>query len=82
MSVLVEVKTPKKNAEDYRDEINEIFAKIRSGAEDMDIDVLDAMSNKLSEYMFSDELAAEIEQVKTDIFNFEVEKLRVYEFKF
>lgn len=82
MSVLVEVKTPKKNAEDYRDEINEIFVKIRSGAEDMDIDVLDAMSSKLSEYMFSGEVAEEIERVKTDIFNFEVEKLRVYEFKF
>lgn len=82
LSPLVEVKTPKKNAEDYRDEINAIFARIRSGAEDMDIDVLDAMSTKLSEYMFSDELAEEIERVKTDIFNFEVEKLRVYEFKF
>ena len=48
----------------------------------MDIDVLDAMSTKLDEYMFSDELNEEIERVKTDIFNFEVEKLRVYEFKF
>lgn len=82
LSPLVEVKTPKKNAEEYRDEIEAIFAKIRSGAEDMDIDVLDAMSTKLDEYMFSDELNEEIERVKTDIFNFEVEKLRVYEFKF
>ncbi len=61
------------------DEIREIFVKIREAAENMDVDILDEMSEKLDGYSFEGELAQKIEEVKTMIFNFDVENLAVYE---
>lgn len=65
----------KKNADEFIDEIKEIFGKIRSAAADMDDETLDEMSKKLDEYSFGDDMAEKIEEVKTQILNFEVEKL-------
>ncbi len=75
LSVLVEKKTAKKRAADFKDEILEIFEGIRNGVEEMDVDILDAMSSKLDEYSFDDENEAKIEEIKAHIFNFELEEL-------
>ena len=64
-----------KIAAEHMDEISEIFAQIRYGAENMDVDVLDEMSKMLDEYRFESPLAEKIEVIKMHILNFEVEKL-------
>lgn len=76
LSELITEKTPKKKAADYRDEILAIFEEIRNGAEEMDVDILDEMSAKLDEYSFEGDMDEKIQQIKANIFNFEIEKLR------
>ncbi len=76
LSELIQEKAPGRNAADYRDEILEIFECIRNGAEEMDVDILDEMSAKLDEYSFEGDMAQKIQDIKTCIFNFEIEKLR------
>lgn len=77
---LFEDESPLKQAENYTNEIVDILGHIRRGAEEMDVGVLDDMSKKLEEYSFSDETAEKIEEIRTMIFNFEVEKLMVYDY--
>ena len=77
---LFEDENPLKQAENYTNEIVDILGHIRRGAEEMDVGVLDDMSKKLEEYSFSDETAEKIEEIRTMIFNFEVEKLMVYDY--
>lgn len=72
--------TTKKDAAECREEINGIFTQIRDAAKAMDVDVLDEMSKKLDEYRFEGVQAEKIDEIKTLIFNFEVEKLREYDF--
>ena len=64
-----------KKASEHREEILEIFENIRNAADDMDVDILDKMSQKLDEFIFDGTSAEFIEQVKNDIFNFNVDKL-------
>ena len=64
-----------KKSSDYMDEIVEIFEQIRQGAENMDVDVLDAMSKLLDEYSYESPLSEKVEMVKMWILNFELEKL-------
>ncbi len=76
LGVLFKKDLPLKNADEFHDEILEIFDSIRNAAKMMDVDTLDEMSKRLDEYIFDKEHTAIIEQVKKSIFNFEVEKLR------
>ncbi len=62
------------------EEIRKIFAEIRAAAEDMDIDALDKLSARLDGYQFSDTQAKQIDEIKAQILNFDVEKLMVCEF--
>ncbi|MBQ8786690.1 MAG: response regulator [Oscillospiraceae bacterium] len=64
-----------KNADEHLNELDDIFSNIRNAAEMMDVDALDEMSQKLDEYRFEGEMADKIEQIKTAIFNFEIDKL-------
>lgn len=64
-----------KKASEHREEILEIFENIRNAADKMDVDILDKMSQKLDEFIFDGTPAEFIEQVKNDIFNFNIEKL-------
>ncbi len=64
-----------KVASEHREEILGIFEEIRNAADMMDVDVLDEMSKRLDEFIFEGEAAVKIEEVKSAIFNFEVEKL-------
>ena len=72
---LFESDEPKQNAADHVAEIEEIFAQIRSGAEEMDIDILDEMAKKLDEYSFDGAEAEKIDEIKQAILNFEIESL-------
>ena len=76
LAVLFSDEQTLRNADEYRDEILEIFENIRNAAKLMDVDALDEMSKKLDEYSFDGDAAEQIEQIKKSIFNFEVEKLR------
>lgn len=76
LGVLFKKDLPLKNADEFHDEILEIFDSIRNAAKMMDVDTLDEMSKRLDEYIFDKEHTAIVEQVKKSIFNFEVEKLR------
>ncbi len=67
--------TDLKNSLEYQDEIAEIFSQIRCAAENMDVDILDEMSEMLDEYSFEGALADKVEMVKMWILNFEIEKL-------
>ncbi len=76
LAVMFKENKPLKPADEYCDEILEIFDNIRCAAKLMDVDTLDEMSQKLEGYSFDEEHSETIEQVKKSIFNFEVEKLR------
>ena len=47
-----------------------------------DVDALDKMSQKLDEFIFDDTSSEFIEQVKNDIFNFNVDKLSCYTYDY
>ncbi|MBQ8171547.1 MAG: response regulator [Oscillospiraceae bacterium] len=66
---------PQKDAADNLSEIEEIFAGIRAAASDMDVDALDELSRRLDGYAFPEEKQALIDLTRSQILNFEVEKL-------
>ncbi len=66
----------KKEASEYMNEIQQIFQYIREAATELDVDTLDYMSERLDDYVFDEEKKNKIQQIKSSIFNFEVEKLR------
>lgn len=67
--------TAKINAAEALSEIEEIFAGIRAAASDMDVDALDELSSRLDGYAFPEEKRPLIDLTRTQILNFEVEKL-------
>lgn len=69
-------KTADKNADDFRSEINGIIERIRTAAEEMDVDALDSLSAELDGYNFNDSEKEKIKQIKDMIFNFEIDKLK------
>ncbi len=75
LGVLFKKTSAVKKASDYREEILEIFENIRNAADNMDVDILDEMSRRLDEFVFEDAESEKIEQVKADIFNFDIDKL-------
>ncbi len=75
LAEIVESSTPKIPAAGHMAEIEEIFAQIRTAAEEMDVDVLDDMSSRLNQYSFESPQAEQIESIRASILNFEVEKL-------
>ena len=62
-------------AAEHAEEIAEIYAEIRLAAEDMDVDRLDALSERLDGYRFEGEDAEKAESVRAMILGFEIEKL-------
>ncbi len=76
LAVLFNDDEPLKDADEFHNEILEIFESIRQAAKQMDVDTLDEMSQRLDKYSFEGKAAENIDQVKKSIFNFEVEKLR------
>lgn len=63
------------DATEHADEIQALYSDIRAAAEDMDVDRLDDIADKLDGYVFTGDRAAEVERIKSMILNFEIEKL-------
>ena len=61
-----------KSAAKYREQVEEIFLKIKEAAEDMDIDALDEALAKLEEYKFEGEQAESFEKIKEAVINLDV----------
>ncbi len=66
-------------AGEHADDIAEIYSEIRAAAEDMDVDRLDALSDRLDGYRFEGADAEKAENVKAMILGFEIEKLMILE---
>ncbi len=62
-------------AAEHAEEIAAIYSEIRAAAEDMDVDRLDALSERLDGYSFEGDAAEKAESVKAMIQGFEIEKL-------
>lgn len=65
----------KLNSEEHSAEIEDIIMKIRSAAEEMNVDLLDEMSAELDKYSFPEDKAQKVEEIKGRILNFEIELL-------
>ena len=61
-----------KSSAEYREQVEEIFHKIKEAATDMDIDALDGALAKLEEYKFEGEQAESFEEIKKAIINLDV----------
>lgn len=64
-------------AAEHAEAVAEIYAEIRLAAEDMDVDRLDALSERLDGYQFDGADAEKAESVKAMILGFEIEKLMI-----
>jgi len=73
-SVLVEA--DKKQADNFREEIQELVNRINTAAEEMDIDALDEIWGLLSEYQFGEEKQELLERIHKAIVEFDVDYLQ------
>ena len=69
----------KKSALEFPEEVEELLQKIRSAAEDMDIDGLDQLWNQLNEYQFEADRQEALEKIQKAIVAFDVDFLQVAE---
>jgi len=71
---------PARLASDNQGEISAIMTAIRSAAENMDVDMLDALSKQLDAFTFDEAAADSITELKADILTFNVEKLMTHDY--
>ena len=69
LRVFSDTKKERKNAKEYKEEIQKIFIEIKSAAEEFDIDALDGCKEQLEQYYFDGEQETFIEQIKGAIVN-------------
>lgn len=65
-----------KSANDFQEEITQILHRIKTAAEDMDIDELDRLKGQLEEYQFDEDRQEDIEKICMAVANFDVEFLQ------
>lgn len=65
-----------KSAKEHQNEIHALMQQIKSAAEEMDIDKLDALSEELKNYRFEQQAKEQVEKIQKAIFNFNVEFLQ------
>lgn len=68
------------SAAEHSDTVFEILDAVRAAAAEMDVDALDELSAKLDGFSFEEPQAASIEELKTDIINFNIEKLMTFDY--
>ncbi len=76
LSAIISTDGEKKNSADCADEIKAIFESIKTAAENMDVDDLDSLSEKLDEYSFDKHTEQKVAEIKDNIFNFRTDKLK------
>lgn len=79
LSAMVGTQTATRNASDYPEDIADIIAEIKEAAGRLDVGALDDLSAELGDYIFEEEQAQKIEQLKAMIFAFEIEKIKAFE---
>lgn len=57
-------------------EIRELFGRLRSAAEEMDIDELDSCMKKIDQYIFPTEYEDKLQKIRVAVLNFDVEYLQ------
>lgn len=75
LSVFTSNAKEKKKAAEYQQEIDRILQKIKAAAEDMDVDIMDAMLEKLEDYEFEEDRIEIIDAIKEAIINLDAEFL-------
>lgn len=68
------------SAADNSDTVFELLSAVRAAAAEMDVDTLDELSAQLDKFTFNAEETASIEELKTDIANFNIEKLITHDY--
>ena len=66
----------KKSADEFCEELKELFDKLRDAAADMDIDALDQIGGLLESYEYTKEQQKIIGQIQTAIVNFDIDYLQ------
>ena len=70
------VETDKKQADAFREEIQDLVHRINTAAEEMDIDALDEIWGELSEYYFGEEKKDLLDRIHKAIVDFDVDFLQ------
>lgn len=66
----------KRVADPYSREVSELFSALRSAAEEMDIDALDAIMRQIDAYEFPQEYDEKMQQIRRAVTNFDVDYLQ------
>ena len=64
------------SADPSSEEIQELFLQLRDAAEEMDIDALDAIMNRIDGYAFPPEYDEKLQQIRLAVMNFDIDYLQ------
>lgn len=67
---------PKKNADDFAENIGQLLQAINKAAEDMDIDALDALGKELDTFCFNEDVQEKVSRIKKAIAEFDIDYLQ------
>ncbi len=78
LEVLMQEKdsVPKKNADDFAENIGQLLQAINKAAEDMDIDALDALGKELDTFCFNEDVQEKVNKIHKAIAEFDVDFLQ------
>ena len=67
---------PKKNADDFAEDIGQLLQAINKAAEDMDIDALDELGKELYTFCFNEDVQEKVNKIHKAIAEFDVDFLQ------
>ena len=67
---------PKKNTDDFAEDIGQLLQAINKAAEDMDIDALDALGKELDIFCFNEDVQEKVNKIHKAIAEFDVDFLQ------
>jgi len=78
LEVLMQEKdsVPKKNADDFAENIGQLLQAINKAAEDMDIDALDVLGKELDTFCFNGDAQEKVSRIKKAIAEFDIDYLQ------
>ena len=78
LEVLMQEKdsVPKKNADDFAENIGQLLQAINKAAEDMDIDALDALGKELGTFCFNEDIQEKVNRIHKAIAEFDIDYLQ------
>lgn len=66
----------KNEADPHSEEVTKLFDSLRSAAEEMDIDALDAIMKRIDAYAFPEEYTEKLQEIRRAVTNFDVDYLQ------